>query len=152
MTKTHRPTAASEVLDTVPMVMRSIRRNFRALRDPDLTLPQFRALAYINRNPGCALNEVAEFVGVEAPAASKLVEHLVQRGLATRQADAQDRRRVQLRLSPAGEESIQTTRQHTREFLDAQLAHLTAAEQASLQTAMQILRAAFERRPDSSKE
>ncbi len=145
-TKPH-PTTASEVLDTVPMVMRIIRRNFRAQRDPDLTLPEFRALAYINRNPGCPLNELAEFVGVEPPAASKLVESLVQRGLARREADAADRRRVQLSVLPKGEKSILTVREHTRQFLNQQLAHLSPDEQATVMEAMHILKAAFERWP-----
>ncbi|MBX3046611.1 MAG: winged helix-turn-helix transcriptional regulator [Anaerolineales bacterium] len=136
-------TAASEVLETIPMVMRIIRRNFRARRDPDLTLPEFRALAYINRNPGCALNELAEFVGVEAPAASKLVESLVQRGLAKREAHAGDRRRVQLSVLPKGQKSIHTVREHTREFLDEQLAALSPKQQEALIAAMQILKDAF---------
>lgn len=131
------------------MVMRIIRRNFRAQRDPDLTLPEFRALAYINRNAGCALNEVAEFVGVEAPAASKLVESLVQRGLAKREADPGDRRRVQLSVLPKGEKSILTVREHTREFLNQQLAHLSAEEQVTVNAAMQILKEAFASSPAS---
>lgn len=144
-------TAASEVLDTVPMVMRIIRRNFRARRDPDLTLPEFRALAYINRNPGCALNEVAEFVGVEAPAASKLVESLVQRGLAKREADASDRRRVQLNVLPKGQTSIHTVREHTREFLDEKLAQLSPAQQAAVIEAMHILKDAFSNKPPAKE-
>ncbi len=136
-------TAASEVLETVPMVMRIIRRNFRARRDPDLTLPEFRALAYINRNAGCGLNELAEFVGVEAPAASKLVESLVQRGLAKREAHAGDRRRVQLSVLPKGQKSIHTVREHTREFLDEQLGHLSPKQQDALIAAMHILKDAF---------
>lgn len=136
-------TAASEVLETIPMVMRIIRRNFRAQRDPDLTLPEFRALAYINRNPGCPLNELAEFVGVEAPAASKLVESLVQRGLAKREAHAGDRRRVQLSVLPKGQKSIHTVREHTREFLAEQLAHLSPKQQEALIAAMHILKDAF---------
>lgn len=136
-------TAPSEVLETIPMVMRIIRRNFRARRDPDLTLPEFRALAYINRNAGCGLTELAEFVGVEAPAASKLVESLVQRGLAKREAHAGDRRRVQLSVLPKGQKSIHTVREHTREFLAEQLAHLSQKEQDAVVTAMQILKDAF---------
>ncbi len=151
MPKTTRPHTASDVLDTVPMIMRIIRRNFRARRDPDLTLPEFRALAFINRTPDCALNEVAEFVGVEAPAASKLVESLVQRGLATRQADAADRRRVQIRVLPKGETSIQRVREHTREFLNEQLAHLSPSEQATVTEAMHILKNVFSNKPPAKE-
>lgn len=134
---------ASEVLDVIPAVMRTIRKNLRAQRDPDLTLPEFRGLAFINRNPGCALNELAEHVGLEAPSASKLVEHLVQRGLVKREPDPADRRRVRLQLLARGQRSVNTAFEHTREFLAEQLAHLSDAEGLKVMQAMQILRQAF---------
>jgi DNA-binding MarR family transcriptional regulator len=139
---------AAEVLDTIPAVMRIIRKNLRSQRDPDLTLPEFRGLAFINRNPGCALNELAEHVGLEAPSASKLVEHLVQRGLVKREADPADRRRVRLQLLARGQRSINTAFEHTREFLAEQLAHLSDAEGTALLGALHILKGAFSAEPE----
>jgi len=139
--------ATAEVFETVPMVMRSLRKNFRARRDPDLTLPEFRGLAFINAQPGCALNELAEHVGVEPPAASKLVEHLVRGGLVKRQPSPQDRRRVELRVLAKGEKTILAVREQTREYLSKQLARLTRREQDTLIEAMHILKAAFSSPP-----
>lgn len=141
-------TVAAQVLDVIPAVMRTIRKNLRAQRDPDLSLPEFRGLAFINRNPGCALNELAEHVGLEAPSASKLVENLVQRGLVKRDADPADRRRVRLLLLARGQRSINTAFEHTRQFLAEQLTHLSVEDGLIVMQAMQILKQAFEPRED----
>jgi DNA-binding MarR family transcriptional regulator len=134
---------AREVLETIPGVMRAIRRNFRAQRDPDLTLPQFRGLAFVNRSAGCSLLEFAEQVGIEAPSASKLADVLVQRGLISRESDPADRRRVRLNILPEGKKTIAAAYAHTEEFLAEHLAQLSAEEQAALQHAMLILKQAF---------
>jgi MarR family transcriptional regulator for hemolysin len=138
---------ANEVLDVVPLVMRVIRTNLRQQRDPDLTLPEFRGLAFINRNPGCSLNEAAEHIGLEPPSASKLVEHLVQRGLVKRETDPDDRRRLRLSLLPRGQRSIDLAYEHTRSFLADRLAGLDSAERDALLQAMDILKATFSKVP-----
>jgi DNA-binding MarR family transcriptional regulator len=134
---------AHEVLDVIPSVMRTIRKNLRDQRDPDMTLPEFRGLAFINRNPGCSLNEAAEHIGLEPPSASKLVDHLVRRGLVRRETDPADRRRVQLTLLPRGQRNIDLAFEHTRTFLAQQLEHLKAGERETVMKAMAILKTAF---------
>ena len=142
---------SSSVLEAVPLVMRVIRKELRARRDPDLTLPEFRALGFVNRNPGCPLNELAEHVGVEAPSASKLVENLVRRGLVRRIPHAVDRRRVQLSATAKGARSIERAFDHTRQFIAEHLAHLDKDEQDQLMQSMEILKEAFSREPALAK-
>lgn len=134
---------AREVLDVIPLVMRTIRKNLRAQRDPDMSLPEFRGLAFINRNPGCSLNETAEHIGLEAPSASKLIDRLVRGGLVLRKADPADRRRVRLTLLPRGQRNIDLAFEHTRSFLARELAGLKAGERTAVLKAMQILKSAF---------
>jgi DNA-binding MarR family transcriptional regulator len=145
-------TVVQEVLEVIPAVMRVIRKEFRSRRDPELTLPEFRGMLHINRSPGCALNEVAEYIGLEAPAASKLVDHLVQRGLVRRQEDASDRRRVKLSILPKGKQRIEAAVEHTRHFLAKRLAHLSSTERQTLLDTMQILKAAFASEANRPKE
>ncbi len=140
-------TTADQVLEVIPLVMRVIRKEFRSQRDPELTLPEFRSLAFINRSAGCSLNEVAEHIGLEAPTASKLVENLVQRGLVSRQEDPEDRRRVRLQISPKGKKSIDIAFEHTREFLAERLAHLSDKERQELIQVTEILKDAFAGEP-----
>src|SRR3990172_5882015 len=134
---------ADQVLEVIPLVMRVIRKEFRSQRDPELTLPEFRSLAFVNRSAGCSLNEVAEHIGLEPPTASKLVENLVQRGLVNREEDRNDRRRVQLSISPKGKKSMDAAYEHTREFLTERLGHLAENEREEVLRAIEILREAF---------
>jgi MarR family transcriptional regulator for hemolysin len=80
---------------------------------------------------------------LEPPSASKLVEHLVQRGLVNRETDPDDRRRLRLSLLPRGQRSIDLAYDHTRSFLAEELGGLDADQREALLQAMQILRATF---------
>ncbi len=76
---------AQEILDVVPVVMRSIRAEMRRHRTADLSVPQFRTLAFIDRNADASLSDVAEHIGLTLPSMSKIVEGLVVRKFVTRQ-------------------------------------------------------------------
>ena len=65
-------------------------------------MPQFRTLAFLGRNEDPMLADVATFLGLTPPAASKLVDTLVAAKLVTREEGMIDRRRVALKLTPAG--------------------------------------------------
>jgi DNA-binding MarR family transcriptional regulator len=66
---------------------------FQAVADLDLSLSQIRALHALVREPeGTSLGVLAEHTGLSLPTASRVVDSLVQRGLATRVEDPVDRR------------------------------------------------------------
>jgi DNA-binding MarR family transcriptional regulator len=66
---------------------------FQAVADLDLSLSQIRALHTLVREPeGASLGDVAEHTGLSLPTASRVVDSLVQRGLATRVESPSDRR------------------------------------------------------------
>lgn len=65
-------------------------------------MPQFRTLAFLGRNEDPMLADVATFLGLTPPAASKLVDTLVAAKMVTREEGMIDRRRVALKLTPAG--------------------------------------------------
>ena len=54
---------AEVVLDTVPATMRAIRGHMREGREEGVSVPQFRALLYVGRNPGTDLSSLAEHLG-----------------------------------------------------------------------------------------
>jgi DNA-binding MarR family transcriptional regulator len=134
---------AHEVLEVTPLVMRAIRAEMRRQRGWDLSVPQFRTLAYLNYYQGASLSDTAEFIGLALPSMSKLVDGLVARQLVTREISASDRRRVTLALTPAGEATFQATRAATQAFLAQRLAELATEERAVVTQAMQILRPLF---------
>src|SRR6185369_8728731 len=72
--------SAEALLDTVPLVMRTVRQLMREQRSSDLSVPQFRALGFINRHPETSVSAVAEHLGLSVAATSRLVDALVARG------------------------------------------------------------------------
>ena len=67
----------ARVLEVSPPVVRVLRNLMRTNRLQGLSVPQFRALALLNRTPNASLSMVAEHVGSSLPAASRMVDGLV---------------------------------------------------------------------------
>ena len=99
---------AQEILEVVPAVMRAIRAEMRRHRTADLSVPQFRALAFINGKADASLSDVAEHIGLTLPSMSKIIEGLVTRKLVTRQTHPTDRRRLMLALTARGQTALQS--------------------------------------------
>jgi len=134
---------ASLIMEVVPLVMRTIRTEMRRLRGPDLSVPQLRALIFLQRQPKTSLSAMAEYVGLTLPSASRMVEVLVERQLVTRQTSASDRRCVTLALTARGTSTLESARRSTRARLAARLAELSAADQDRVVEALRILREVF---------
>jgi DNA-binding MarR family transcriptional regulator len=71
-----------------------------------LTLPQFHLLKLISINGQHQVGEVAEFLGVSSPAASKNIDKLERLGLLTRTPSKGDRRATLLSANPKGRELV----------------------------------------------
>jgi len=71
------------------------------MRQTGLSAPQINALLYIyhSQNGECGLSEISGLTDSSEPAASQLVERLVQQGLVERTEDPLDRRNKKLRLT-----------------------------------------------------
>jgi DNA-binding MarR family transcriptional regulator len=134
---------AQEILEVVPIVMRTIRAELRRHRAADLSVPQFRTLAFIDRQTDASLSDVAEHIGLTLPSMSKIVNGLVTRKLVTRQTSATDRRRMTLALTARGQTALQTSREATRACLAEDLAALSDRQRDTIAQAMGILRPVF---------
>jgi DNA-binding MarR family transcriptional regulator len=134
---------AAELLETVPLLMRIIRANVRRHGGMEMSVPQFRTLAFIGRNKGAALSDVAAHLGLTLPSTSKLVEGLVSSKLATRETHTGDRRCVVLALTPAGQKRHAAARRMARDFLAEGLASLGADQREQILHATQTLKMVF---------
>ena len=72
-----------------------------ALAEVDVSLPQYRVLAFLAEGSAAA-SALAGKLAVSRPSVTALVDGLVSRGLVERSADPSDRRRVDHRLTPSG--------------------------------------------------
>jgi DNA-binding MarR family transcriptional regulator len=139
------------LLETVPLLMRVIRTHVRSQTGPDLSVAQFRALAFLGRNDGAMLSDLAGFLALTHPAASKLVDYLVASGLVSRETQSQDRRRVSLELTAAGRRKYGTVLRSARKFLAGEMQHLSESVRAEVVLAMETLRGIFADAPDGER-
>ena len=136
-------TIAAEVLDIVPLIMRVIRAEMRSQHSADLAVPQFRALMFLNRNPGSSLLAVADHLGLTSPTVCKMLDGLVLDGLVRREASPQDRRKVTLTLTTQGQAILEKARDGTQARLADILSQLTPAASETVSQAMTLLRPLF---------
>jgi len=131
---------AEVVLDTVPATMRAIRGHMREGREEGVSVPQFRALLYVGRNPGTDLSSLAEHLGASMPAVSELISRLVRDGLVLRELDPASRRRIRLTISADGERQFHEARGRTIDWLANRLGSLSPEQLDRIASALQELR------------
>ncbi|AOY01118.1 MarR family winged helix-turn-helix transcriptional regulator [Jeongeupia sp. USM3] len=79
------------------------------LREYELNAVSFTALMMLFSSPECALNpsELADATGESRANVTRICDELVAKKLLTRSPNGEDRRRVDLRLAPEGDELVQ---------------------------------------------
>jgi DNA-binding MarR family transcriptional regulator len=143
---------ARQLLDTVPPIMRSIRAEMRSHRGHDLSVPQFRTLTFVNRNPETSLSELADHLGLTLPSVSKLVDGLVNQKLITRRESTKDRRRMTLSLTKSGADILRIASQATQDHLKDVLGGLSSEELSTILRAMNLLHPLFAKGTKEEKE
>jgi DNA-binding MarR family transcriptional regulator len=134
--------SAKELLDVVPMVMRDIRSQMRS-RAKGLTVPQFRALSFVDRNEGPTLSDLAAHMGLALPSASRLVDGMMGHGLMSREEHPGDRRRLRLGVTRRGRSILETSRTETLAYLTEKMNGVGDDDRKAVVKAMETLRAAF---------
>lgn len=142
--------AALQVMRVLPRAMDAMRLAMRAKLDGPLTVPQYRALNFVDRHPGSSVSALAGFLGVTLATASALVDRLVRAGHLQSQGSLADRRRSELTLCDGGKAVLERIRGQTRADLARALSGLTPAELQALVDGLGVLEAAFPRiEPDA---
>ena len=134
---------AAVVMDVGLLISRAVRSEIRRHRPASLTLPQFRALAFINAHPQSSASDLAEFLVLTRPSVSKLVDDLVKQRLVSRRGDAEDRRRLMLSVTALGKKRLDVAFELARGLIAEQLATLKEPDRAAVTRAMNLLRPRF---------
>lgn len=127
------------MLETVVRAARRIHLEMRRRYASGLTVPQFRALRYIERNPDTDLTGLATFLGMSRSSASPLVRRLERSHLVERSVDPGERRRHRLRLTEAGQGVVDEAVADTRVWLAGELATLAAPDRRRLAEGLAVL-------------
>ena len=134
---------ARELMDTVPQIVQAIRVEMRLGRGANISIPQFRTLRFVQRNPDSSLSDIADHFGLTLPSVSKLVDGLVNQRLVHRQESTTDRRRLTLGLTQPGESVVNTARADAQASLAKRLSCLSDHELETVMRAMELLRPLF---------
>jgi long-chain acyl-CoA synthetase len=77
-----------------------------SLGEADLSLPQYRLLAFLSQGDWAA-SALADRLDVSRPSITSLVDGLVKRGLVERRPSTDDRRRIDHVLTPTGRTALE---------------------------------------------
>ena len=90
------------------------------------------------------MSELATARNISRPAISQAVEILVKKGLLTRVHSTQDRRFVELALTEAGNNLLDTVFKETRKWMKERMQALTLDELETMTNAMDIMKKMLE--------
>ena len=100
---------------------------------------QVSALFQIRRRGAACVSEISDELGVTSPAASQLLDRLVQQGLVARSEDPSDRRLKQIALTPQGDRILKEGLHARLKWLEDLGSLLSPEEQARVSAAIQLL-------------
>ncbi len=132
---------ARKVLETVPLVMRTVAAEMR--QDDHFFSPaHFHLLLALNHR-ACSLSELAEHQSVSLPTMSNSVTILEERGWAQRRRSAEDRRKVIIEITESGQQMLQSIHDQAEKRVADILDGLTDTEFRQIEAGLAVLRDAF---------
>jgi DNA-binding MarR family transcriptional regulator len=131
--------------ETIPPLWGMIRTHIRAeaTKNFDISVEQFHILRHVRRGTG-SVSELATAKNISRPAISQAVEVLVKKELLRRVQSTQDRRFVELTLTEAGNNLLDTVFQETREWMRKRMKALNTDELETIAQAMEALKKMLE--------
>jgi DNA-binding MarR family transcriptional regulator len=114
-------------------IVRALRvGNIRAEASHGISSAQLFALRAIDADPGGSLRDLAARTLTSQSTVSEVVARLVAEGLVTRVASAEDRRRIELRISASGRQILKRAPATVQEQLAAGFLSLPSTMQRAL--------------------
>ena len=104
--------------------------------DAAISVPQLRVMVILSHSEHASLAEVATDLAIDSSSASRTCDQLVKRDLVEREPADRDRRRLSLRLSPAGRRLLQRVMSRRAELLAEIVAAMSEPDQRALMAAM----------------
>jgi DNA-binding MarR family transcriptional regulator len=117
-------------------LLRMVRREDRAT---GISPPRLSALSVLVFGGPMSLAELAAAEEVRAPTMSRIVEGLVKDGLATREADPGNRRKVRIAATAEGKRRLEAGRERRVRALAERLRRLADSERRALARGVEVL-------------
>jgi DNA-binding MarR family transcriptional regulator len=131
--------------EAVPPLWSTIRSHIRAAATGnfDISVEQFHILRHVRKGIG-SISELAAAKNISRPAVSQAVEALVKKGLLTRVQSGQDRRYVEVTLTPAGNDLLDSVFKQTRSWMKERMQVMSPMELETIANAMDALKKMLE--------
>ncbi len=110
------------------MMRQMTLRSLAELDSEGLSLPQLQCLRYLAQHGQCRLGQISEGLSISSPAATKLIERLVKKGLVRNSQCARDRRSSEIDLTEQGRKLIEGYRFRRLGRLEAALSRMQPAD------------------------
>jgi DNA-binding MarR family transcriptional regulator len=133
--------AAREILQIVPLVMRTVAAELRAAGE--LPAPAHFGLLKMLSDQPRTLTELAALQGVSLPTMSNSISAMVQRGWVRRTAPARDRRVVIIEVTPDGKAALERVGRAAEAHLSELLLPLDIDARQRLRSGLAVLRKIF---------
>ncbi len=129
----------AELASQLRMAVLRLSRRLRQHAPEDITPSQLSALSVITREQRLTLSQLAEAERVQPPTITRVVDSLVQRGLATRTVSDEDRRVAWVAPTAEGRALVDAIRRRRDAYLARHLRTLSPEDLALLQRAAALL-------------
>lgn len=131
--------------ESIPPVWNQIRGHLRSIAQEkfEISVEQFHVLRHIRRGIR-SVSDLATVKQISRSAISQSVDGLVEKGLISRRPHADDRRFVELELTPSGDDMLNAIFDENRAWMIEKMSALTPEELAQMQQAFRLLKDAFQ--------
>src|SRR5262245_64979936 len=141
MTRVQARETARDILEIVPLVMRTVAAELRAAGELPAAA-HFGLLSILSDRPRM-LTELASIQGVSLPTMSNSISAMVERGWVRRTAPETDRRVVIIEVTPTGRAALERVARAAEAHLAEVLAPLDGSSRRRLQNGLGVLRKIF---------
>jgi Transcriptional regulators len=104
-----------------------------------ITLAQCHALVEIGRSEKISLNKLSELLNLDNSTTSRTVNNLVNRNLATREINPNDRRYVTISLTENGKESFKSIEESMNSYYEKVYNHIPDDKKEQVLESMELL-------------
>ena len=149
MTRDQARESARDVLEIIPLVMRTVAAELRSAGE--LPAPaHFGLLSCLSVHPR-TLTELAALQGVSLPTMSSSISAMAERGWVRRGEPEADRRMVMVEVTPTGRAALERVARCAEAHLADVLAELDPSARRRLQGGLGVLRKVFARSSTAGK-
>ncbi|MEI8337641.1 MAG: MarR family transcriptional regulator [bacterium] len=101
------------------------------------SMVQMRVLYFVSIRKNPSMKDVSEYFCISSPSATEMIERLIKAGFLTRKSNLDDRRSVNIAITPKGKKELNIAKSITEKFISKSVSSLSKKELGSF---LEILR------------